>query len=256
MTSIKELQINQSDTWRIFKIIGEFVDTIEEFKDVGPAVTIFGSAKFKPDNKYYKVTEELANKLAKKGFNIITGGGPGVMEAGNKGAFDANNESMAIGLNIKLPQEQKPNKYQHMSLSFNYFFIRKYAFIKYAMAYVIMPGGFGTLDELFEAVTLIQTKKIYPFPVILYGSKYWAGLIDWMRETLIANNTITEKDLEIIRITDDIDEAIEWIETHIEEKYEILKEYYKYMPADLKQHPVTKFRQKHRKHKLKRPAKK
>lgn len=252
MTSIKELQINQSDTWRIFKIIGEFVDTIEEFKDVGPSVTIFGSARFSPDNKYYKVTEELSKKLAEKGFNIITGGGPGIMEAGHKGVFKTKTASKAIGLNIKLPQEQKPNKYQHMSLSFNYFFIRKFAFIKYAMGYVIMPGGYGTMDELFEAVTLIQTKKIYPFPVILYGREYWAGLIDWMKDTMVKNGTIAEEDLSIIHITDDIDEIIEIIEFHVEEKYEKIKKYYKDKTEDLKKHPVTKFRQRY---KFKKPSK-
>jgi len=176
------------ESWRIFRIMAEFVDAFETLSKVRHAVSIFGSARTQPDDPYYQKTEILARLLAEKGFGVITGGGPGIMEAANKGTAEAGGQS--VGMNIRLPFEQKPNPYANISIDYKYFFIRKVMFVKYAMAYVIMPGGFGTMDELFEAITLIQTKRIKSFPVILMGSEYWKGLFDWKRRVSRTTTTL------------------------------------------------------------------
>ena len=194
------------EAWRLFKIMGEFVEGIERLHDIGPAVTIFGSARIKKDDPIYKKTEEIAALFVKSNFAVITGGGGGVMEAGNKGALKAGGTS--VGMNIVLPFEQKPNDYSNIKLEFKYFFIRKVMFVKYANAYIIMPGGFGTLDELFEAVTLIQTHRIKPFPVILVGTEYWSGLLEWIKATLLEHHKISDNDLDILQIMDDPEEIV------------------------------------------------
>ena len=181
--------------------------------EIYPAVTIFGSARSHPNSKTYKNTEATARLLVEKGFNVISGGGPGVMEAANKGAAEAGGKS--VGLHIHLPNEQQPNKFANIRLDFKYFFIRKVMFVKYAVAYVIMPGGFGTLDELFEALTLIQTQRIKPFPVILMDSSYWKGLIDWIRETMVKGKSISASDLDIFSLADTPDEAVSLITAKI-----------------------------------------
>ena len=194
------------EAWRLFKIMGEFVEGIERLHDIGPAVTIFGSARIKEDDPIYKKTEEIAALFVKSNFAVITGGGGGVMEAGNKGALKAGGTS--VGMNIVLPFEQKPNEYSNIKLEFKYFFIRKVMFVKYATAYIIMPGGLGTLDELFEAVTLIQTHRIKPFPVILVESDYWSGLLEWIKATLLEHHNISHNDLDILQIMDDPEEIV------------------------------------------------
>lgn len=201
--------INTQDSWRMFRIMAEFVDGFEILPDIEPAVSIFGSARVRPGDKHYTFTEELASKLAGKGFSVVTGGGPGIMEAANKGAAEAGGKS--VGLNIELPMEQKPNDFSNIKLNFRYFFCRKVMFVKYSMAYVVLPGGFGTLDELFEAVTLIQTDKIKPFPVILVGKDYWAGLMEWVREKLLVEEKVSEDDMEIIKIEDDMERIVKII---------------------------------------------
>jgi uncharacterized protein (TIGR00730 family) len=208
---IDSLSIEES--WRVFRIMAEFVEGIETLSEVHNAVTIFGSARVKPDDAYYKKTEILARLLAQNGFSVITGGGPGIMEAANKGASEAGGKS--VGMNIRLPFEQKPNPYANIHLDYKYFFIRKVMFVKYAMAYVILPGGFGTMDELFEAVTLIQTKRIRSFPLILMGSDYWQGLLDWMKKTMLQEGKILPADLELIQIIDDPDEVVKHIKKYV-----------------------------------------
>ncbi len=197
------------ETWRIFRILSEFIEGFDELADIGPAVSIFGSARTDPEDKFYKKTMEIAGRLTKEGYAIITGGGPGVMEAANRGAYE--NEGISVGLNINLPLEQTPNKYQTHSLNFRYFFARKVMFVKYALGYICLPGGFGTLDEFFEALTLVQTHKIYPLPIILFCSEYWNPLLEFMRGTMFRYNTISAEDLEIIKVTDDSDEVIDII---------------------------------------------
>ena len=194
------------ESWRMFRIISEFTEGFDELSDIGFAVTIFGSARTKPDDIYYQKAEQIAQRLAEEKFAIISGGGPGIMEAANKGAMER--DAISIGLNIDLPFEQTPNKYQNLSLDFRYFFARKVMFVKHSMGYVIMPGGFGTMDEFFEALTLMQTNKIYPMPLVLYGVEFWQGLIDWMRDRLIAQGTISETDFDFITLTDDIEEVV------------------------------------------------
>ncbi len=198
--------LTKNDTWRMFNILAEFVEGFDVMPEVYPAVTIFGSSRAHPNSLNYKTTENVARLLVENGFNVISGGGLGVMEAANKGAAEAGGKS--VGLHIHLPSEQKANKYANVRLDFKYFFIRKVMFIKYAVAYIIMPGGFGTLDELFEALTLIQTKRIKFFPVILIDSKYWKGLIDWIKGTLIKEKSISEPDLEILNLVDTPEEAV------------------------------------------------
>jgi len=201
------------DSWRLFKIIAEFVDGFEALTEIYPAVSIFGSARVGSGDEVYEKTVTIARKLAEHGYNIITGGGPGVMEAGNKGAREGGTKS--VGLNIVLPLEQQSNPYSTVHLDFQYFFVRKVMFIKYAQAYIAMPGGFGTLDEITEALTLIQTKRIKPFPVILVGKEYWGGLLDWMHNTLLAHGSISEDDLELVTIMDDPDEIVHTIKRYV-----------------------------------------
>ena len=189
------------ESWRLFRIIGEFVDGVEALHDLGPAVSIFGSARISDQDPVYRQTERLAGLFAAEGFAVITGGGGGVMEAANRGAAAAGGQS--VGLNIRLPHEQVPNPHANLRLEFKYFFVRKVMFVKYASAYIAMPGGFGTLDELFEAVTLIQTRRIKPLPVILVGSEYWGGLVDWIRARLLAAGMIGAQDLDIVQVFDD-----------------------------------------------------
>jgi uncharacterized protein (TIGR00730 family) len=201
--------ITVMDTWRLFKIMAEFVEGFETLSDIYPCVSIFGSARVRPGDDTYEKTVEIARKLAENGYHIITGGGPGVMEAGNKGAREGGGKS--VGLNIHLPMEQEPNAYADIRLSFKYFFVRKVMFVKYAQAYVGMPGGFGTLDEIFEAITLIQTKRIKPFPVILFGSDYWQPLWKWIEDTLLARTLISPDDLELVTILDNPDDVVKTI---------------------------------------------
>ncbi len=197
------------ESWRVFHIMAEFAEGFENLADLGPAITFFGSARSRKGEELYENAYELAKLFAKNGFNIITGGGPGVMEAANKGAKEGGTKS--VGINIELPYEQKPNPYSTIRLSFKYFFIRKVMFLKYAMAYIVMPGGIGTLDEFFEAVTLVQTKKMRPFPIILVGSSYWTGLIEWMKTNQLGTGKITKEDLDIFKIMDDPHEIVEYV---------------------------------------------
>lgn len=208
-------EIKAHDTWQIFKIMAEFVDGFEKLSKIGPCVSIFGSARTKPEHKYYQLAEDIAFKLTKEGYGIITGGGPGIMEAANKGAKSAGGKS--VGLNIELPFEQSSNPYidSDKLITFDYFFVRKLMFIKYAQGFVVLPGGFGTMDELFEALTLIQTKKIAKFPIVLAGREYWAGLFEWIRETLVTEKMVDEKDLNLIFLADDAEHAV----NHINEFY-------------------------------------
>ena len=203
ITFIKE------DPWRIFRIMAEFVDSFETLSQVGPGVTVFGSARVRPEDPYYHSTVELTKALAKNNLAIITGGGPGLMEAANKGAALAKGKS--VGLNIELPHEQKGNRYANIPMHFHYFFARKVCFVKYSIAFIFMPGGFGTLDEFFEVITLVQTRRIPEFPMILFGSKYWRGLINWMKEHLEQTKYISPEDLDLFKLTDDPQEAIDII---------------------------------------------
>ncbi len=203
-------EIRTNDSWAIFKIMSEFVNGYESMARIGPCVSIFGSARTKPDNKYYLLAESIAYKISKAGYGVITGGGPGIMEAGNKGAHRG--EGTSVGLNIELPFEQHFNPYidKDKNLNFDYFFVRKVMFVKYSQGFVVMPGGFGTLDEMFEAITLIQTKKIGKFPIILVGSSYWTGLMDWVKNVMInehANASV--EDLNLFKIVDTEDEVVE-----------------------------------------------
>jgi len=198
---------NVGDSWRLFKIMSEFVDGFDGLSEINaPAVSIFGSARTKPEDKYYQLAEQIARGLAAAGYAIITGGGPGIMEAANKGAAEA--DGVSVGLNINLPFEQEPNPYANLPLSFKYFFVRKVMFIKYAMAFIGMPGGFGTLDELFEALTLIQTRRIKSFPIILVGRDYWGGMVDWIKDSLLAAGNINDDDLLFFNVMDDPDEVV------------------------------------------------
>ena len=198
---LKEDDFTKEDTWRIFRIMSEFVDGFEVLSKVGKAVSIFGSARTKPDAKFYKLAEEVAYHIAKAGFAVITGSGPGLMEAANKGA--RRGKGLSIGLNIHLPCEQKPNQYVDTVLGFRYFFVRKVMFVKYAKAFVILPGGFGTLDEFFEAITLIQTERIAKFPVILFNSQYWKPLLEWLKKTVYSHGNVDKDDLNIFILVDD-----------------------------------------------------
>jgi len=197
---IKE-SFSQDETWRIFRIMSEFVEGFEVLSGVGKAVSIFGSSRAKRNSTHYKLAEEVAYQLAKEGYAIITGSGPGLMEAANKGAKRAGGKS--IGLNIQIPHEQRSNEYVDLLLDFRYFFVRKVMFVKYAKAFVILPGGFGTLDELFESLNLIQTERIGKFPVVLVGKDYWAGMTDWLRDTVLKHGNIAGDDLDLFRVTDD-----------------------------------------------------
>ena len=214
MNKIKDWNdIKTNDSWAIFKIIAEFVDGYERMAKIGPCVSVFGSARTKPDNRYYQIGIEVSRLLAEGGYGVITGGGPGIMEAANKGAQDGGGKS--VGLNIDLPFEQNHNPYidQEHNLEFDYFFVRKVMFVKYAQGFVVLPGGFGTLDELFEALTLIQTKKINNRPVVFIGKAYWSGLIDWIKTTMLASEgNISEKDLDLFGIVDSAEDAYRYID--------------------------------------------
>ena len=205
-------EIKTKDSWQLFKIMSEFVNGFEKMSKIGPCVSIFGSARTKNDNQYYKLATKIGKELSTHGYGVITGGGPGIMEAGNKGAKMGSAPS--VGLNIELPFEAHNNKFidDDKDINFDYFFVRKVMFVKYSQAFVVMPGGMGTLDELFEALTLIQTNKIDKFPIILVGTEFWSGLIDWLKRTLIVEGTISEKDLKLISIVDTESEVIEIID--------------------------------------------
>ena len=206
-----EIKIN--DSWSIFKIMGEFVEGYEKLSAIGPCISIFGSARTIPEDKYYKLAEEIAAEIVDRGYGVITGGGPGIMEAANKGANKKNGKS--VGLCIKLPFEDTNNKFidKDKELNFDYFFVRKVMFVRYAQGFVVMPGGFGTLDEVFEAITLIQTHKVEKFPIILVSSKFWSGMLDWIKETLLKeNNNISSKDLELIKIADTKEDVMDILE--------------------------------------------
>ena len=204
-------EIKVKDSWQIFKIMAEFVDGFEKLAKIGPCVSIFGSARTPEEHKYYQMTVKIAGLLAEKGYGVISGGGPGIMEAANRGAHGAGGKS--VGLNIELPFEQFHNKYidRDKLLEFNYFFVRKVMFMKYSQGYIVMPGGFGTMDELFEAITLIQTGKIARFPIVLVGKDYWSGLLEWVEKTMLTNAYISEEDLKLYRIVDTAEEAVEHI---------------------------------------------
>lgn len=204
--------IKAHDSWSVFKIMSEFVNGYENLSRIGPCVAIFGSARLKNDNIYYKQAEQTAYKLVQRGFGVITGGGPGIMEAGNKGAHDAHGKS--VGLNIVLPHEQQPNPYidSDKSIDFDYFYIRKTMFTRYAQGFIAFPGGFGTLDELSEALTLMQTNKIANFPIVLFGKDFWGGLVDWFKQIMLTNGMIAEDDFMIFKVVDDVDEAVDIID--------------------------------------------
>ena len=200
-------EFKHTDPWRVFRIMGEFVEGFDELATLSRGIAIFGSARTRPDDPDYNAAQETGALLAAQGFAVITGGGPGIMEAANRGAFEAG--GLSIGCNIELPFEQRPNAYQTLSLTFKYFFVRKMMFVKYSLAFVIFPGGFGTLDELFEALTLIQTKKIRNFPIVLFGSRYWSGMLDWLRAGVLTSGKISEHDLDIFHVTDSPAEVVE-----------------------------------------------
>jgi uncharacterized protein (TIGR00730 family) len=207
LESPRQDQFTQTDTWRVFRIMGEFVEGFDELATVTRGVSIFGSARTPAEDAYYAAAQETAALLSKAGFAVITGGGPGIMEAANRGAREAG--GVSIGCNIELPFEQAPNPYQTRSLTFKYFFVRKTMFVKYSTAFVIFPGGFGTLDETFEALTLIQTRKIRNFPVVLYGSAYWGGLMKWIEETMMGSRYINDTDMKLLHLTDSPAEIVE-----------------------------------------------
>jgi len=200
-------EFTHTDPWRVFRIMGEFVEGFDELATLSRGIAIFGSARTKPDDPDYQAAQETGALLAAQGFAVITGGGPGIMEAANRGAFEAG--GLSIGCNIELPFEQKANPYQTLGLTFKYFFVRKMMFVKYSLAFVIFPGGFGTFDELFEALTLIQTKKIRNFPIVLFGSHYWSGMLDWIRAVVLPGGKISEHDMDIFHITDSPAEVVE-----------------------------------------------
>lgn len=204
-------QSHSEDVWSVFKIIGEFAEGYDKLFKIGPCVSMFGSARSTPDNPYYKMAKETAKKITEQGFGIITGGGPGIMEAANQGAQEGKGKS--VGLGITLPHEQGVNTYVDADyvINFNYFFARKVMFVKYAQGFIVFPGGFGTLDEFFEALTLIQTKKIESFPVVLVGREYWGGLVDWIKTTMIENGTVSDHDITLFQLTDEPDEAVQII---------------------------------------------
>ncbi len=222
---IEELKLRQGDTWRVLKIMSEFVQGFDELAKVGPSVTFFGSSRSKEESKYYKLAYETAFRLGQLGYAVITGGGPGIMEAANRGAHDSG--TLSVGLNIKIPHEQVPNSYQNLSLEFTYFFVRKVMLLKYSMIYIIFPGGFGTLDELFEALTLIQTGKSHKFPIVLFGTDYWKPLIEFMRNTMAVEGTIDSRDLELVKPVDEPEEVLQIVYERSREKLSLLRKVYK-----------------------------
>jgi len=215
--------IKSADVWSVFKIIADFVKGFDELGELGPTVTVFGSARTKEDDFYYQQTKKLTSLLAQKGFNIMTGGGPGIMEAANRGAFKIDDVE-SIGLNIDLPMEQIPNPYTTKELRFDYFFSRKVMLVKYSMAYIIMPGGFGTLDELFESLTLIQTRKVTGVKLFVVGSEFYKPLLDFIDDKLVSNGMIDKSDLELITLSDDIEYIVKEIEISLDRQLEVLRE--------------------------------
>lgn len=214
LDSFEDSKLSVHDSWRVFRIVSEFVDGFETMTYIGPSVSFFGGARLNPPNPYYDLAIEVAKAVSLKGFAVITGGGPGLMEAANKGAREVNGRSCGLGINLPFEYDSNPYIDPKYRLNFRYFFIRKVMFIRYAQGYVFLPGGFGTLDELFEALTLIQTKKIKPFPIYLMGSSYWKGLIDWIKQTMLAEGCIAVHDLNLIHLTDDPQEVADGIEKH------------------------------------------
>ena len=205
-------EIKTHDSWSVFKVMSEFVEGFDKLGRIGPCVAIFGSARTTPSHEYYRLTEEIAYLLTKKGFGIITGGGPGIMEAGNKGAHFAGGKS--VGLNIELPFEQKSNPFidPDKFIEFDHFFVRKVMFMRYSQGYIVLPGGFGTMDELFEAITLVQTQKLVKFPIVLVKKAFWSGLVDWIKETMLKNKNINEEDMDIFTLVDTAEEAVKIID--------------------------------------------
>lgn len=211
-------ELCKEESWRMFRIIGDFVEGFDAIPPLLPSVTIFGSARVKEDSPIYQTTMKLTALLAEKGFTVITGGGPGVMEAACRGAYEKG--GISIGLNIELPHEQTSNPYSTLTLNFHYFFVRKVMLVKYASAFILMPGGLGTFDELFETLTLIQTRKIRKFPVILFGSDYWGGLVDWLKNNTLARGFISKEDMELFRLMDSVEEAVEFVDSWYKERGE------------------------------------
>ena len=210
MHELQRRETLRDESWRVFRIMSEFVDSFETLAGLGPAVSVFGSARTSPSNRYYKLAVECGRRLVEKDFAVITGGGPGIMEAANRGALEAGGTS--VGLNISLPKEQEPNRYQNVELDYRYFFVRKVGFVKYSCGFVIFPGGFGTMDEFFESLTLMQTLKIAPFPVVVFGSEFWKDLLGWMRTVMLEQfGNIGKDDLDLFVVTDDVDEAADFI---------------------------------------------
>lgn len=205
-------QLEKEESWRMFRIIGELVDGFDALSRITPAITVFGSARARPGDFAYDMAEAIGGAIAKAGFTLVTGGGPGVMEAASKGASEAGGK--AVGLNIELPEEQKPNPYTTLSIHFHHFFVRKVMLVKYATAFVLLPGGFGTLDELFETVTLIQNRKIRPFPVILVGREYWSGLVQWLQQQAVRRGYLSDADMDFLKVTDDPAEVVEHITSY------------------------------------------
>jgi len=215
-------ELDFSEPWSIFKIMADFVDGFDALNDIGPSVTFFGSARFLPENKYYQMAQKLGFMMAQRGINVITGGSNGIMEAANKGAYKSG-RAKSIGLNINLPHEQKANQYLDIALEFDYFFARKVMLVKYSFAYIIFPGGFGTMDELFESLTLVQTKKIFPIGIFLVGVEYWSKMIDFIKENMISAGTITEEEFSLIKLTDDLDEIVKFTQMELSKKEKILE---------------------------------
>lgn len=199
-------RLEKQDSWRMFRIIGEFVEGFDLLPNYLPAVTVYGSARIQEDSPYYELARNLGEALSREGYTVITGGGPGLMESANRGAFEAKGQS--IGLNVELPMEQKANPYLTQGMSFRYFFVRKVMLVKYATGFILLPGGFGTLDEFFETLTLIQTGKIKPFPVVLLGREFWSGLVDWMQDQVLNRGLVGKDDLSLFHLTDDVDDAV------------------------------------------------
>ena len=229
---IGELKAKQGDVWRLFRILSEFVQGFDLLSEIGPSVTFFGSSRFGPDNPYYRKAYQTAYLFGREGYAVVTGGGPGIMEAANKGAKDAGAES--IGLQIDIPSEEGKNPYTTKSLLFRHFFVREVMLLRYALGYIIFPGGYGTFDELFEALTLMQTKKMYPFPILLFGSEYWKPLVHFMRHTMVEFGTISDDDLNYFQIVDDPEEAVEIINRFVLEKSKQLGESFYINPKFVK----------------------
>ncbi len=216
-------QLDFSEPWSIFKVMADFVNGFDTLKELGPSVTMFGSARTKPDNKYYKMAEELGFMMAERGYNVVTGGSNGIMEAANKGAFRSG-KAKSVGLNINLPFEQKSNDYLDIDMEFDYFFSRKVMLVKYSQAYIIFPGGFGTMDELFEALTLVQTKKIFPIGIFLVGVDYWAPMLEFIKHSMLSEGTISQEDFDLIKMTDDLEMIARYTEDQIKSKLTDMEE--------------------------------